>query len=482
MPIGVVSATKQFAFLSSFTEEVRSLRDRASLAHPDELWVAEDPRNGLKGKDPLAIIDVLLQQIRKSELVIFILVGKRLGAKETGDLVAINERVSAVSHFEIELFMAALLQKPVVVFVEKDFNPGPRLAHLLNIVKKSLPDFNWHERLNEEEILRGIDRTLTKHRRQRFLPWASKTQLTGALHSSWYRTRAQPHSQPRGNRRVYLLDGTYESRNRDNLNLALVDELLELEANNVHSDARMGRLWIAARELMIMPINQAPLELLERWHRLLKRWCNNAGWYGLHGLSFLGFAAAAYTLAQVREAILEITDDPVDFDASMYTASNVASALYSTAKAMPTRAEKLEVLEDGLVHLNRQYETQGELTAGLGHMYGSFFLQMGRGTEALDMFEAAFRHDEANGNNPGVSLSEWGFAHLMLGHPRKALPLLEAGEQTLRDNQIDPGFLTRALRKLVWGYRANLRFGAARKTKARLESFVTKHGFFDQKI
>ena len=105
---------------------------------------------------------------------------------------------------------------------------------------------------------------------------------------------------------------------------------------------------------------------------------------------------------------------------------------------------------------------------------------LGKGDDALQMFETALRLDEKTGKNPGVSLSEWGFAHLRLLHPRKALPLLEAGEAALRDSG-KPGFHARALKKLVMGYRANLRFGKANKAQADLAPLIEKHGFFDQR-
>src|SRR5207249_5800004 len=118
----------------------------------------------LKGKEPLEIVDRLLANVRRSEVFICLLGGKRRGRDEHGTLVQIGEKVSAVSHFETEVFMAALLGKPIEVFVAEDFDPGPRLECLLKMLQFALPPENWRTRQNENDILRGIRHILRRRR------------------------------------------------------------------------------------------------------------------------------------------------------------------------------------------------------------------------------------------------------------------------------------------------------------------------------
>jgi hypothetical protein len=55
---------------------------------------------------------------------------------EHGCPVEVNGAASAVSHFEIELFQAAMHGLPVKLFVMSGFEPGKRLQSLLKLPKQ----------------------------------------------------------------------------------------------------------------------------------------------------------------------------------------------------------------------------------------------------------------------------------------------------------------------------------------------------------
>src|SRR5438045_9518662 len=101
-------------------------------------------------------MDCLLENIRKAETVVCLLGCSRRGPEEHGTPIRISEKVSAVSYFEAELFMAALCGKPIELFVAEGFNPGPRLASLLHMLEFALPQDYWRIRQNEKDILNGI--------------------------------------------------------------------------------------------------------------------------------------------------------------------------------------------------------------------------------------------------------------------------------------------------------------------------------------
>ena len=121
-------SSKPFAlFLSSFSAErldadpsdpLTTLRRNVhalgmELAKP--VWVAEcndADRHELtalrEGNSILNVIDLLIARVAQIEEFFCVLAGSRLGEMEHGCPVEVNGAASAVSHFEIELFQAAI--------------------------------------------------------------------------------------------------------------------------------------------------------------------------------------------------------------------------------------------------------------------------------------------------------------------------------------------------------------------------------------
>lgn len=335
------------AFLSSFTSEFggfredgcvngKGLRCQAWRENSGQLWVAECSDKSLMGRKPGEIMDRLLQQIRNTELVICLLAGNRRGSNETGSLIAVDDRPSVVSHFEAELFMASVLDKKIEVFVAKEFDPGPRLTNLLKMLKNTLPESRWHQNQSESQILLGIqsligeyfvDKGELRRRKTIFLNTRSRQRLL----ANAFAERGMPDHRPPGAREILFLNHEFESSNsspdKDLVEL-LLDEAQDLE----HADFKLGRLWLAIRELMkIPPELDKSADFFDLWDKALTQWCKHAGWYGLHGYSYLGFSAAAYSLGRLRSLMRESRQWKRNGEI-LHPGGAIASSLYSTAK------------------------------------------------------------------------------------------------------------------------------------------------------
>src|SRR4051812_16447885 len=112
------------AFLSSLFQDLRDLRSRLHEERFPDLWVSEIDRKDLAPafNEPLTIVDQLVEQLQRSELFICVLAGDRTGRNQTGTPIAIQDHLSLVSYFEIEVFQAALHQVPAVFLARQDFD------------------------------------------------------------------------------------------------------------------------------------------------------------------------------------------------------------------------------------------------------------------------------------------------------------------------------------------------------------------------
>src|SRR5580765_5499786 len=371
---------KPFIFLSSFTQEFggwlpdgtvdqNTLRYRASQLGKESrrnVWVAElaMPDLNLTNKEPLDVVDTLWQSVRNCEVFVCLLGGSRQHSRAYGTKVSIAERPSAVSYFEAEVALALMLGKPIEVLVAEGFDPGPRLAAFVGLLRRAVPARHWQERKSETEILRGIKLILRAHAfAHSTLPswmpvWRNRT--AGLLLSLMYHSRASPDRKPPGHREVFFLDGIYESGSRKP-DKELVDDLLQKASAASITEPKLARLFIALRELgAAPPSRECPTEFLLLWDRTLGAWATTSAWYGLNGPVYIGRLSALYTLAQVRQLLLLRSENTLLPERVAHPVG-LASALYSTAKLMPSRAERNSVFEDGFEHLSQSIRLQGGL-------------------------------------------------------------------------------------------------------------------------
>ncbi|HYD84509.1 MAG TPA: hypothetical protein VEA63_10660, partial [Opitutus sp.] len=145
------SEAEPVAFVSSLTAGHEPLRRdlfELGLELGRYVWVCEHPdcRPDLNPRQetPLTIMDVLLERVRASHIYLLVLGGERHGTA-----LRVGDRESNVSHFEAELFQAALHGKRVELFVRRGFSPGPRLSKLLAILGWALPSTAWRTPMND---------------------------------------------------------------------------------------------------------------------------------------------------------------------------------------------------------------------------------------------------------------------------------------------------------------------------------------------
>ncbi len=493
---------KAYVFLSSFTREFGGWlpdgsSDKSSLRYKAfelgkeagrTVWIAEEFRRDLKPPmEHLEIVDSLWEHVRGCDTFICLLGGDRRGDDEDGTSVVIDEKTTAVSFFEAELVLAALLGKPIEVFEAKGFDPGPRLLALLEMLRFALPTENWHGPLGEAEILRGIRSVLQSAPVARSIipTWmpSFRRRVGGWLLAKMYAVRGIRSGRLPGQREIFFLDGIYEPRG-SNPNKELVESLLGKARDVARTETKLARLWIAIRELMAIQIgDDCPTEFLLLWDRALTNWASGAAWYGLHGYTFLGQLAALYSVADVRKilrkrAALTHLPEQVEHPVSL------ASGLYSTAKLMPSPHQRRAIFEDGLAHLNQTIQERGGLSANLAQMRGSFFLRLGQTTRAVEDYEEALRRrhiENAADGQIGESMSELGFAYLRQMRLFKGRELLEKGAALMeKEKSASPGFYARGLRKLAIGYASTGRPWKAYESLAESRDIARKGQLFDQ--
>jgi tetratricopeptide (TPR) repeat protein len=478
----VGSETKPFVFVSSFTEENESLRSDIfdmgqSLGR--YTWVCENKscRPDLYGREPLEICDTLMDRVREARLYIAIIGGSRRGEREHGTAVMIGDRVSATSHFEIELFQAALLGKPVELFISKGFSPGPRLRALLEILEFALPNRDWRAPMGESEIRLEIEHLLQSKRLLEPNPLGRRRNaMRENLVARFYRERGRP-----SHKRLRFLNGEYEQRSRLP-DKDLIKDLIAKAASTPDQERKLARLWLVIRELMpAAPSEPRFAEYLPFWDQALGSWGSAAAWYGLHAHLYLGGLAALQSVADVR-ALLRDRDLSRAVPAETAPPSTaLASALYSIAKLAPTWSDRRALLDEALGHLNVASVDSSRTKSNVLALRGSILLKQFRISEAVSAFEQALRLRTVAGESQariGESMSELGFAYLWQGRLWKGRDLMQKGVENLSDHE--NGFLVRARRKLAVGYTLTGCPMMARREREKGDEIARAHRMFDQ--
>src|SRR6185436_4451385 len=139
-----------YAFLSSLYREHQELRTRIFnigeragrfVFVDEEVWERD-----LAREDRLLIADYLIRKVREAKLFLCILGNRH------GDPLPFDQRDSSVSFLEIELFQAALLRKPIYLFMLEGFSPDPVLAGIIEVLRFALPNSSIHEQLSARDL------------------------------------------------------------------------------------------------------------------------------------------------------------------------------------------------------------------------------------------------------------------------------------------------------------------------------------------
>jgi hypothetical protein len=427
-------------------------------------------RAGDAEPDCLAVTDLLSRRLQESDQIVVVLSGQRRGTGEHGAPVAVQGRISAVSHFEIELFRAALeaSRKPVHVFKLRGFDPGPRLHLLMRILAPALPGLLSREEHSRHEIKTEV-RSLLLNRRQT----CSLLKMERWL-SELYERRNEKSPAP-----CLFMDGHTEQRT-DGPNIKLVEDVLAEQEATQDNECKLDRLWIGVREMMCVDqVSDAlPTEYLVLWNRLITAWNGAACWGGMFAHIFGGVFPALNSLTRIRTALRERGGAGLPSGLTADTQGAYASTYYSFAKRMGTR--KRFFLKEALRYADLSLQLHGG-DRGIYSVRGAILRHLYRLWASSADFRQAVGAAERGGFSDaavGESLLEYGMSRLWTGHAFQAEKLMLEGLQLM--SGANATALTRAHRKLATFYRCTLRPSPARDHKEQAQALAASANLHDQ--
>lgn len=486
-PLARPAGGRYTAFLSSIyggpTDElgVRALRTRiwevGRRLRP--IWVAEHSDPGLEGRAALDIVDECLDQVGRADIFLCVLHGKH-GSRIRSDKLQASWNAS---HFEVEIYQAALLRKPIYVLVHRDFDPDSSLMGFLSLLGDVLPHAPW-PRLSDDQIVAAIEQIvmpgIARSIRHRYLSKLSSTsaRLTDALAAARDDAPAADLRQPS----FEFLGG-----NTDTTipipDLALVRDALQRADTQTNQQRRLARYWIALRGLMGAHYRATrDPEVLRLWDRALGGWGKSAAWYGLHAHLRVGTLAAFGSQWRARIALADAGAKDLDPGFLKPPHGPLGSAYYSLSKRHRSPQRRARALTAGLSHVNAALVAESGDPSGLYAIRASIHLAQGNRAGAIEDYRRVYdirRSAAVSAAGIGEALSEFGFGLVQTGRRREGLGYLEEGVDLLQQHG-SPGFLVRAKRKLAVGYAKNGSLVRARAQLLEAHDLAVLHGLHDQ--
>jgi len=468
-----------YAFLSSLYREHQELRirifnigERAGrfVFVDEEVWERD-----LAREDRLLIADYLIRKVREAKLFLCILGNRH------GDPLPFDQRDSSVSFLEIELFQAALLRKPIYLFMLEGFSPDPVLAGILEVLRFALPNSSIHEQLSARDLEEQVSTILQSSSRLGGQPlFTFGHSVIRRLVQRLYLARG-PKTRDPTSTDVLFLNGSL-SAGTGALDEDLIIRILRASKEQRNEELRLARTWLAIRELMkCNSESYRDPNLLAYWNMALDQWASAAGWYGLHGHLYMGALAAFNSMVKVRKTLRESAPSIADPNQTRYPGGELASARYSIAKHLYGK-ERDSLLKQALNDANiaiRDYEdplgSTLSVRAGIHRARGDI-------TQAVQDFEEVLRRREQAGAGAGpigVALSNLGYAYIHQGRLWHGRDLLEKGVALLEGN-FRAGFLARAKHKLAIAYLLTGKPLRAYQESREARRIAREYGAFDQ--
>lgn len=340
-------------FISSLCHELRELRVNIKNRLGDAAYVYLEPDLSHPDISPdcgLAIADDLIRKVRESSVVICILGGSRHGTR-----INMEGIPSHVSFFEVEIFQAALLQKPIHILVRHDFEPETRLESVLRMLAHAFPQLASLPRRTEQEILSEACRIADHAMRPK--PSRSMFRLQLPIRrwvQALYGERARlPDSA------ILFLNGAVD-RTRTCPRVDFLRHLADSVERQQNEEHRLSRIWIGLRELMT--IEHEALrdpELLGYWNQLLGQWAEAGAWYGLHGHTPLGALAALNSQSLIRKHLVQLSSREKTTSDTSFPGGPLASSKYSIAKRLYIKQDRESLFNEALDNIQRVLQDEG---------------------------------------------------------------------------------------------------------------------------
>ena len=429
-----------------------------SRSLPVHLWAYELfwPQ-GSKTTEPDAdtIVDRCFRGVKECDLFVFLLTGRH------GSGVVYDSHPVLASYLELELFAAAMLEKPTLVLHLRNNEPENELRDAMLLLHRRLPADDYV--IDDED---GLYTKFVKtcHSFAGGTPLVQSQKLSRL--AEWLSLRRSPGrmDQELSNPSLHFLNGRRPSEKKD-INPEKAGCLLDQVASGhrlvgiMPHGAALCRLWAAMRELMddkdtaISDPSIAPL-----WDRALGLWAGKASWLGLHGHIWMGPLAAVNSQLALRRDMQREPDFRIAQDVREPLGAR-ASAIHSVAHRMHSRKRKLYHYNQTIRLATRAIGRDADAQQGARAIRGHAFLQTARLGKVWNLWRA--RHDfkrslelrEKAGANPcsiGDAKTDLGLCLVLLGSKGSGLSLLQEGTALLRtgDSANAQSFLARGLRKL----------------------------------
>jgi tetratricopeptide (TPR) repeat protein len=462
-----------FAFLSSLCKEIEVVRkgiyDRINSDSCPTMPIYLDDEYIRRNTEPvfsiqIANTDDFINVLSRSKLVIVIF-NKAFDTRETdhGSLLV----GTTVSFWEIELFHAAMLGKPIYAIVEKGFEyqERPFLYHILEILNLSAVKIYEEER---DDIAKRVEGIL-------MYPGA-----TNSLNVKKYLSRLDWKRSIAMDKSSNLFDTTLSSSNWFVKNSEINEDIIYDNIANIDQEsnyqARITRLYLSYRELLKAHYKNPAFErFLPAWNIHSQKMAEALAWYGAHGHQQLGVINHNIDLAEVRHIIRERRVEQFAANDIEFPAGGLASAYYSLH-----RLSGKHNLDKAIYYTNIGLLQENTGKDGLFAIRGSCYMNQFKFWSALDDYKAALKEKEkrhADQHTIADSKSELSLGYFFTGRIVKALNLYkEASEEFTKDD----GFKIRSLRKGAFMYKCLFKYSKARECLEKAKRISTSQGAFDQ--
>jgi hypothetical protein len=467
------------AFLSSgFYDlgDLKPLREetrRCFASHDLDLWTWEHWRNSAEGHalkngrdwEQVAAFEQIAafrRALLNSGIVILFLANRR-----GSQIRPWSDDLSTYGTFlELEVYFAAAVKKPIILFRESGGYLEPPIAHLLTLARRA------GTIRHEETIARGElpKRALDAFHRTRNRLDSSLGRLTTLL-----AIRRDPRLDFR-TATPFLFNLSLPSiiDQRPHPDLDVIDRLLAEEQGGIlPMSERLSRLWLAIQEILpARPLLDRNRDLRDRWLQVLERWSAAASWFGLHA----HLAVSPFTAQAERARLVEASraGQPLPFGA-------LASARYSIARresyGWRRYREFVRVADDA----GSALEAGAGDRAGFYSIMGHAYMQNGRLFAAVHAFEDSLRIRSSADNDAriGEGMADLGFVLFLTLKRERGIRIMEEGIARLEASGAVE-FLLKSMKKLELAYRLAGRKELALRLRQRRLRLAVEREAFDQ--
>lgn len=432
--------TKSKIFISScFSDPLGinlNIRTLVNNKFGENVWMAERFKSLTDTLLPIDNVEFCIDAVSQCEFFVAF-ISTRIGSR-----VIIDDSIQECSFFEMELFVAVLLQKQILIFQLDNYNPGPRIIRLLNLLKRVSPDgFKIVEgKKSEYEIIKELEKLLTSKKSKIYkIPTSLYVDsIFIERHRKYNIYKELPNINFLDN---FLFDSKINMPDKESFETILIKVK---QTDNYYY--KLCLLWMAIRKLRRVPyFNSKYEDFKQYWIQILEEWASASAWYDLHGHIYFGYLATSVTLCKIKS-------NDTNFNPLHGT---FGSAYYSIAKL--SKENKFNILSQlALPHINCAIDINKEIYS-IG-VRGSIYREMGDFRNSIIDFRNLLLMPETNIDSYAFNLNELGYS-LYLSGDKKGVELMEKSIGLFKDSNSTS--IVRAMRKLAIAYSKELKFSSA---------------------